>query len=204
MITGPKYKIARRLGAPIFEKTQTQKYALHLERRSKNKRKGFSKPKSEYGLQLNEKQKARFTYGLSEKQFSNYVKEALAKKTSNAPEKIFQFLELRLDNVMYRLGFSPTRSGSRQMVSHGHVSVNGRRVNTPSRRVAIGDKITIAERSLKKPLFETVDDRIKNATIPSWIKFDFEKKVAEIQGMPVLVNTENMFDLNAVIEFYSR
>ncbi len=202
MITGPKYKIARRLGAPIFEKTQTQKYALHLERRGK--RRGFAKPKSEYGLQMNEKQKARFTYGLSEKQFSNYVKEALAKKTSNTSQTIFEFLELRLDNTIYRLGFSTTRGGARQIVSHGHISVNGRRVNTPSRRVKLGDKIEISPRSLTKPLFADLDEKIKNVTVPSWIKFDVVKKTAEIQGMPVLVKTENMFDLNAVIEFYSR
>src|SRR6185369_9317401 len=107
MKIGPKYKIARRLGAAVFEKTQTQKYAMHLERRGKKQ--GFSKPKSEFGLQLNEKQKARFTYGLGEKQFRNYVKEALSKKGANASETIFQFLELRLDNTLYRLGFSPTR-----------------------------------------------------------------------------------------------
>ncbi|MES3004705.1 MAG: 30S ribosomal protein S4 [Patescibacteria group bacterium] len=202
MIIGPKYKIARRLGAPIFEKTQTQKYALHLERRGKSKK--FSKPKSEFGLQMNEKQKARFSYGISEKQFSGYVKEALLKKAINTPETIFQFLELRLDNAIYRLGFSPTRSGARQMVSHGHISVNGRRVNTPSRRLKIGDKLTIAERSLKKPLFATIDEKIKNAAMPSWLKIDAASKTAEVQGMPVHVKTENMFDLNAVIEFYSR
>ncbi len=201
MITGPKYKIARRLGAPIFEKTQTQKYAMHLERRGKG---GFKKPKSEFGLQLNEKQKARFTYGLGERQFSNYVKEALAKKSANAPELIFQYLELRLDNVLYRLGFSTTRSGARQMATHGHISVNGRRVNTPSVRMKVGDKIEIAQRSLNKTLFANIDEKIKNVTVPSWIKLDAEKKVAVIQGMPVLVKSENMFDLNAVIEFYSR
>ncbi|MSU45027.1 MAG: 30S ribosomal protein S4 [Candidatus Zambryskibacteria bacterium] len=202
MITGPKYKIARRLGAPIFEKTQTQKYALHLER--KGKKRGFSKPKSEYGLQLIEKQKARFTYGLGERQFSNYVKEALDKKTDNAPQTIFQFLELRLDNVIYRLGFSPTRSGARQIASHGHMKVNGRKVDTPSRRLVIGDKIEITDRSLKKPLFENLDERTKNVTVPSWIKYDAVKKIASIQGMPQLVKTDNMFDLNTVIEFYSR
>ena len=202
MITGPKYKIARRLGAPIFEKTQTQKYALHLER--KGKKRGFSKPKTEYGLQLNEKQKARFIYGLSERQFANYVKEALEKKSPNTAETIFQFLELRLDSALYRLGFSSTRGGARQIVSHGHVSVNGRRVNTPGRRMVVGDKIEITNRSLGKPLFADLDQKIKNVTVPSWIKFDSVKKVAEIQGMPVLVKTENMFDLNTVIEFYSR
>ncbi len=202
MIIGPKYKIARRLGAPVFEKTQTQKFALHLER--KGKKKGFSKPKSEFGLQLNEKQKARFVYGLSEKQFSNYVKEALDKKASNASQAIFEFLELRLDNAIYRLGLSSTRLGARQIVSHGHISINGRRVNTPSRRLTAGDTITIAERSLKKPLFANIDEKLQHVTVPSWLKFDIGSKKAEVQGMPQLVKGDNMFDLNTVIEFYSR
>src|SRR3989344_1709123 len=202
MITGPKYKIARRLWAPIFEKTQTQKYALHLER--KGKKRGFSKAKSEFGLQLNEKQKARFIYGLSERQFSNYVKEALLKKTPNTSQTIFEFLEQRLDNVIYRLGFSTTRGGARQIVSHGHIAVNGKRVNTPGRRMVIGDKIEITPRSLSKPLFADLDEKVKNVTVPSWLKFDAVKKTAEIQGAPALVKTENMFDLNTVIEFYSR
>lgn len=202
MITGPKYKIARRLGAPIFEKTQTQKYALHLER--KGKKRGFSKAKSEYGIQMNEKQKARFTYGLSEKQFSNYVKEALLKKDSNTSQIIFEFLETRLDNVLYRLGFSSTRLGSRQIVSHGHIMVNGRKVDTPSKRVIVGDKIEITPRSLKKVIFENLDEKTKNVVVPSWLKYDPVKKIAEVQGKPHLVKTENMFDLNAVIEFYSR
>ncbi len=203
MITGPKYKIARRLGAPIFEKTQTQKYALNLEKKSKNK-KGFSKPKSEFGTQLNEKQKARFIYGLGEKQFANYVKEALSKKTSHAPQLIFEYLESRLDNIVYRLGFTTTRSGSRQMVTHGHMKVNGRKVDTPSMRLKIGDKVEINDRSVNKPLFKDLDERLKNSNVPSWLKLDGVKKVGEVQGKPILVKTENMFDLNTVIEFYSR
>ncbi len=202
MITGPKYKIARRLGAPIFEKTQTQKYALHLEKRGKTR--GFTKPKSEFGLQLIEKQKARFIYGMGERQFANFVKEALAKKGANPTQTIFEYLELRLDNAIYRLGFATTRSGSRQMVSHGHISVNGRRVNTPSLRLKVGDKIEIAGRSQQKPLFANLDERLKNATVPSWLKLDMVKRAAEVQGMPMYVKTENMFDLNTVIEFYSR
>ena len=202
MITGPKYKIARRLGAPIFEKTQTQKYALHLER--KGKKRGFSKQKTEFGLQLNEKQKARFTYGLSERQFSNYVKEAIAKKSGNAPQLIYEFLESRLDNVLYRMGFAPTRGGARQMVSHGHIRINGRKVDTPSLRTGLGDKIDINPRSLEKPLFANLDDRLKPSATPTWRQLDGPKRTAEIQGAPVLVKSENMFDLNTVIEFYSR
>jgi small subunit ribosomal protein S4 len=202
MIIGPKYKIARRLGAPVFEKTQTQKYALHLEKRGKTR--GFSKPKSEYGLQLNEKQKARFTYALTEKQFSKYVREALLKKSSNASQVIFEALELRLDNIIYRLGFSSTRLGARQMVSHGHISVNGRRVNTPSMKLRVGDKLEIAERSKNKPLFVNFDEKVKNAAPSSWLKLDAGKRVAEVVSNPVYVKTENMFDLNTVVEYYSR
>jgi small subunit ribosomal protein S4 len=202
MIIGPKYKIARRLGAPIFEKTQTQKYALNLEK--KGKKRGMGKPKTEFGTQLNEKQKAKFTYSLSEKQFSNYVKEALVRKNSRPAETIFEFLETRLDNVMYRLGFSPTRLGARQMTSHGHITVNGRRVTIPSLRVKIGDKIGVKASSLTKPLFTDLASRVKNKTIPSWLNLDVNTMVAEVTGKPHWSPAENMFDLNTVIEFYSR
>ena len=204
MKIGPKYKIARRLGAPVFEKTQTQKYALSLEKRGKTKGRGFSKMKTEFGIQLNEKQKARFTYAISEKQFSNYVKEALSKKATNPAQVLYEFLETRLDNAVYRMGFSPTRLGGKQMVSHGHIAVNGRRVTTPSIRVKIGDKIEINERSKTKTLFAGLDARLKEVIIPNWLKLDHSKRVAEVSGLPAYVRTESMFDLNTVIEYYSR
>jgi small subunit ribosomal protein S4 len=202
MITGPKYKIARRLGAPIFEKTQTQKYAIRQER--KGKKRGFSKPKSEFAVQMNEKQKARFTYGISEKQFSKYVKEALEKKSSNKSQTIFESLEMRLDNVVYRMGLASTRLAGRQMVSHGHILVNGKKVNIPSMKMTEGDKIEIRSGSQKKVLFSNIDEKVKNTAVSSWIKFDISKKTGEIIGRPKYVPVDNMFDLNAVIEFYSR
>ena len=128
----------------------------------------------------------------------------MEKKTPNTSQLIFELLESRIDSAIYRLGFSPTRSGARQMVSHGHIAINGRRVNTPSRRLQIGDKIGIVGRSLGKPLFADLAERTKNVTVPPWLKFDPEKKEVMVQGKPVLVKTENMFDLNTVIEFYSR
>lgn len=201
MKIGPKYKIARRLGAPVFEKTQTQKFALSLERKTK---KSFSKMKSEFGLQLNEKQKARMVYVVAEKQFKNYVKAALEKKSTNPSEALFQALEFRLDSVAYRSGFAPTRLGGRQMASHGHLAVNGRRVTNPSIKVRVGDIISINKRSEGKPLFNALDQRLKDITIPAWIKFDHAKKVAEIIAKPTYVKTENVFDLNTVIEYYSR
>jgi small subunit ribosomal protein S4 len=202
MKIGPKYKIARRLGAPVFEKTQTQKYALRSER--KGKKKGFSKPKSEFAAQLTEKQKARFIYGLSERQFSNYVKEAIDSNSSNKSQTIFEFLENRLDNIAFRSGLASTRLGGKQMVSHGHLTVNGRRVNVPSIRLRIGDKFAIRGGSQDKPLFTKAEDRIKAATVPAWIKFDPIKKTGEIVGAPQYLPSDNMFDLNAVVEFYSR
>jgi small subunit ribosomal protein S4 len=202
MKIGPKYKIARRLGAPIFEKTQTQKYVLRSEKKLKNK--SFSGGKTEYGNQLNEKQKVRLTYLLSERQFSNYVREVILKKSANATQTIFQFLELRLDSVAFRIGFASTRSGAKQIVSHGHIKVNGKRVNIPSLRLRIGDKIEINERSANKPLFDGFSDRLKAISIPSWIKFDENKRVAEITGLPNYSKAENMFDLNTVLELYSR
>ncbi len=201
MKIGPKYKIARRLGAPVFEKTQTQKFAISQERRGK---KGFGKMKTEFGIQLNEKQKARFVYVLAEKQFRNYVKSSLDKKSANPAETLFQALESRLDNVAYRSGFAPTRLGAKQVVSHGHLALNGRRVTNPSITVRIGDKVSINKRSESKPLFATLDARLKDLTLPAWIKFDHSKKIAEIVSKPSYVKTENLFDLNTVIEFYSR
>ncbi|MFZ2522542.1 MAG: 30S ribosomal protein S4 [Minisyncoccia bacterium] len=202
MKIGPKYKIARRLGAPIFEKTQTQKYAISAEKKSKSK--GFSRGRTEYGNQLNEKQKARFTYNMSERQFSNYIKEAISKKSVNVSQTIFEFLELRLDNVVYRLGLSQTRSGAKQMVSHGHIKVNNRKVSIPSMRVRVGDKIEINDRSKDKPLFKNFDERFSSVTVPVWLKFEVDKKIGVVMGLPHYLKTENMFDLNTVVELYSR
>lgn len=202
MKIGPKYKIARRVGAPIFEKTQTQKYALRSERKSKTR--GFSKPKSEFGIQQNEKQKARFIYGLTEKQFSNYVKSALSKKTTHTAQTIFENLESRLDNVVYRSGFATTRRGSRQMVSHGHITINNKKVTIPSIHVKLSDVIGIRAGSVSKGLFLNIEENIKNTSIPSWISLDVPKKIATIHGLPQLSLTDVMFDLNAVVEFYSR
>ncbi len=175
-----------------------------MRQERKGTKKGFTKPKSEFGIQHNEKQKARFTYGLTEKQFSNYVKESLLKKSASASAQIFEFLERRLDNVIYRLGLSPTRLGARQMASHGHIMVNGKRVTIPSRRLNMGDKISVRLGSAEKALFKNLDERLKNITVPAWLKFDAGKREAEISGMPTFNSTDQNFNLNSVIEFYSR
>lgn len=201
MKIGPKYKIARRLGAGVFEKTQTQKFALRQSRKKIEGRGGG--PKSDFGKQMLEKQKARFSYALSEKQFSKYVRSALAKKGSNQ-ELLYHTLEIRLDNVILRSGFAPTRLAARQMVSHGHINLNGKRVSIPSIQVKSGDVITVREGSKKRTLFANFAERISKVQAPSWLKVDAEKNSITIQGEPKLNPAELIFDIGQVLEFYSR
>ena len=128
MRIGPQYKIARRLGAPIFEKTQTAKFALSQEKKFKNKR---GRPKTDFGLQMAEKQKARFFYGITEKQFKNYVRKVLDDSKVAPASGLFSVLESRLDNVVWRAGLAPTHRAARLVVAHGHILVNSKRTYTP-------------------------------------------------------------------------
>jgi len=201
MINKPKYKTARRLGANIFDKTQTQKFATKEAQRKVEKR---SRPKSDFGLQMLEKQKAKATYGVSERMFAKYVKSILDKAGANSPADLILILESRLDNVIYRLGLTASRQASRQMVSHGHIMVNGVKVTIPSYRVSVGDKISIRERSNKKGIFTNIDEKLKTHVYPSWLAFDITKKEAKVQGAPKLTSLENSFDPTAILNFYSR
>jgi len=201
MKTGPKYKIARRLGAPIFEKTQTQKYALSLARKEK-KGKRPPRAKSEFAVQMLEKQKARFSYGIGERQFRNYVRKAF---TSAEPvQNLFALLESRLDNVLYRSGFSRTRSQGRQSSGHGHFLVNGRKVTIPSIQLRVGDKVSLRAGVADSSLYLGAGERMKELTVPSWMSVDLQKREVEIKGVPAYVPNENLFDLGAVMEFYNR
>lgn len=201
MKIGPKYKIARRLGAPVFEKTQSPKYSLSLQKRTKTLRPS----RSNYGIQLNEKQKVRFTYCISEKQFSKYVKQVIEKNPSSPSDLLFSMLENRLDSVVLRAGFAPTRMAARQMVSHGHILHNGKRVNVPSIQVREGDVVTIRENSKSKPLFQDVDEKMKEVVVPVWLQSNVAKKEVTIKGTPQY-GTSNLSQLNLamVIQFYKR
>ena len=204
MIIGPKYKIARRLGVPVFEKTQTQKYAIRLGQKAKKTGgQGRPKAKSNYGLGMLEKQKARYSYGVTAKQFGKYVKQAVEKK-GNSAELLVRTLEGRLDNVALRSGFAVTRQSARQMVSHGHLTVNGKIVTIPSYTVKVGDTVAIREGSKKKALFTLLDERFKTVKIPAWLKLDFDKKEIKVEGVPYADEKELLFNVGAVIEFYSR
>ena len=197
-----KYKMGRRLGAGVFEKCQTQKFVMSEARHAKNKKNKRPKPLSAYGLQFLEKQKVRFMYGISETQFGNFIKEAMAHKGEPASEYLFELFERRLDNVVYRLGLVPTRRLARQIVSHGHILVNGKKMTVASYRVNTGDIVSVREGSKKSVLFADMVKRLKDYTSPNWLKFNAETLTGTIQGKPN--NTEGFIDLATVLEFYSR
>ena len=190
-----KYKICRRLGSSVFTKCQTAKYTLSEERRGRGRRRRRSR--SNFGEQLLEKQKVRFTYGMSERQFASYVKEAIEKGTP--AQYLFNRLESRLDNVVFRMGYAESRAMARQLVSHGHFKVNGKRLNVPSHFTKVGDVISLKEASQDSPFAEG-----GNALPVSWLEVDMSKHNATITGQPTYDKIEQNFDLTKVIEFYSR
>jgi small subunit ribosomal protein S4 len=200
MISKPKFKICRRLGPGVYDKCQTAKFASSATKSLP----GGKRPKAptEYGTQLIEKQKIRFSYGISERQLSNYVKKATQSKGTGTAEKLFESLESRLDNVIYRMGLGASRRATRQMVSHGHFIVNNHRVTIPSYEIKTGDIIKIREGSKAKKIFENLPGRLKDYNSPAWVSFDLNSVEGRILDKPK--NTETFLDLNAVLEFYSR
>jgi len=203
MKIGPKYKIAKRLGAPIFEKTQTQKFELSVARGGKRSLKRPAQA-SDYKKQLIEKQKMRFSYGISEKQLRRYVDEAIAKEGHKPVAILIDRLETRLDNVVYRLGLAKTRQFARQMVSHGHITVNGKRLNVPSHKVRVGDVIAVREGSRQSVMYATLAEKHEAVSVPSWLAFDAKKLEGTVKAAPQYNPTETLFDPEQVMEFYSR
>lgn len=201
MISKPKFKICRRLGPGVYDKCQTAKFSTAS---GKFRALGARRPKapSEYGAQLIEKQKIRFSYGITERQLSNYVQQATHIKGMGTTERFYEKLESRLDNVIYRMGLAKSRRAARQMVSHGHFLVNDKRVTIPSYEVKSGDIVKIREGSKSKKIFSNITERLKDYNPPAWVSFNPESLEGNILDKPK--NTESFFDLNAVLEFYSR
>ena len=197
-------KISRRLGLALYPK-----YSKVISRRpyppGQKKKRRPSAP-SEYGKQVREKQKLRNLYNLREKQFRNYVKKILSKKrrTINADQSLIQTLELRLDNTVFRLGFAATREQARQMVSHGHFLVNGRKVTIPSNQLKKGDEVSLRPQSKNKVLFKEMGVKIKNFQPVSWIELDKTNLTGKIAKEPSLEEVMPPVEMSAIFEFYSR
>lgn len=195
-----KYKIAKRLGAGVFEQTQSQKFALS-EARTEKKRRG-GRGGSDYGRQLLEKQRIRYTYGLSEKQLSNYAHAAFAQKEPSM--ELHRSLELRADSVLYRAGFASTRRAARQAISHGHVKVNGIRTTRPSLRIKKGDKLEVREGARTSPLYAGLAEQENKRAVPAWLSSDYSLLSIEVTGEPQYNQMEAGLDYPTLFEFYSR
>ena len=158
---------------------------------------------TDYGKQLREKQKAKRLYGLAEKQFHNLFQEA-SKRRGNTEEALVQFLELRLDNAVYRAGFAKTRAAARQAVGHAHFEVNGRKVNIPSYRVRPGDVIKLRANKQGKGLWQNIAEQLSKKEVPSWISLQANESSAKITSVPSGDELRQPFDAKLIIEFYSR
>jgi small subunit ribosomal protein S4 len=201
--TGPKAKICRRFGTNIYG---SDKYDKILQRKPQAPGKGPRERmgrKSEYALQLTEKQKLRSMYGLSEKQFHRIYKEAAA-ADGQTGEVMKQLLERRLDNVIYRAGFALTRLQARQFISHGLFTVNGTRVTVPSYRIKSGEVVTIRERSKTSPVFAPILQAHEKYMPPSWLTVNPANLSTEITALPDAEAAEQAVDIRQVIEYYSR
>jgi small subunit ribosomal protein S4 len=198
--TGSKNKLARRAGADLGLKTSSVKLSRRLNiPPGQHGRKGTRKV-SEYGVQLREKQKLKWTYGVLEKQFHNYYVKA-SKKTGETGKEMLRLLECRLDNVVYRLGFAPTRAAARQMVVHGHVQINGAKVDRPSYQVLTDMKIGISQKASKIPaVAETIEENSKN--MPKWL--ERQGLVGKVKHMPQREDLDIDINENLVVEYYSR
>ncbi len=197
--TGPKSKIARKFGLPIFGEDKA------LERRNyppgqhgMNRRRG---KRSEYAIQLNEKQKAKYTYGILERQFRNLFEKASRTKGITG-EVLLQLCESRLDNVVYRMGVSPTRSGARQLVSHRHITVNGEIVNIPSFQLKEGDTVGVREKS--KSLDAIARSLSFNKSVYEWLNWNSETMEGRFIKVPERVQIPENINEQFIVELYSK
>ena len=198
--TGPRVRISRRFGIPIFGPTK------YLERR--NYGPGVHGPKSrrkstDYGLGLIEKQKLRYYYGLMEKQFRGVYEKALRRRGVTG-EQMLQILETRLDNVVFQLGFANTRAAARQMVSHGHITVKGRKVNIPSFALKVNDVIEVKNNNVSRQLANKNLEVATSRAVPDWLSLNKEEFKGTVMRIPTRDEIQPIANEQAVVEFYSR
>jgi small subunit ribosomal protein S4 len=198
--TGPRVRISRRFGLPIFGPSK------YLERR--NYGPGVHGPKSrrkhtDYGLGLIEKQKLRYYYGLMERQFRGVYEKAL-KRRGVTGEQMLQILETRLDNVVFHLGFANTRAAARQMVSHGHVTVNGRKVNVPSFGLKVNDAVAVKNSNVSRQLATKNLEIAMSRAVPDWLSLSKEEFKGTVMRIPTRAEIQPIANEQAVVEFYSR
>jgi small subunit ribosomal protein S4 len=197
--TGPKTKIARKFGEAIFGDDKAfEKRNYPPGQHGNNRRRG---KKSEYAVQLMEKQKAKYTYGILEKQFRNMFKKATAAQGITG-EVLLQLCESRLDNVVYRMGLSPSRSGARQLVSHRHITVNGEIVNIPSYQLGAGDVVAVREKS--KSLVTIQNSLANSSNVYEWITWNNDTKQGTYVSVPERIQIPENINEQFIVELYSK
>jgi small subunit ribosomal protein S4 len=200
------YKVCRRLGAGVYDKCQTQKFALSEARHQKSSGGARRRAPSDYGKQLLEKQRVRFAYGISEKQLRRYNEESqrVAALGQDPATRLLEQLEMRIDNIIYRAGLTSSRRAARQLVSHGHVHINGVRTTVPSAILKEGDTFSLRERTKQLPVMDIMKNRAAEATPPAWLSFDVAKGEGVVRARPTLSGTELPGSIPVILEFYSR
>ena len=204
-----KCKICRRLGVKLFlkgEKCLSPKCPM-VRKPYPPGQKGKRRVRalSDYGKELREKQRLRNWYNLREKQFWNYVKKALkGRGKEDSATRLIKILESRLDNIVFKLGFSPSRNQARQLITHGHFLVNGKMMNIPSYLVKKGDRIIIKPSSQKKAIFQNFSTLLKKYKTPVWLELNAEKLEGKVINLPKLEEVAPPAEISAIFEYYSR
>lgn len=204
--TGAVCRLCRREGVKLYlkgDRCYSDKCAIGRRAYAPGQHGQNRKKTSEYGVQLREKQKARRVYGVLEKQFRNYFKKADRQKGITG-ENLLKLLERRLDNVVYRLGFGNSRAEARQLVRHGHFTVNGKKVNIPSYLVRVGEQIAVTEESKKSPKFVDIADLAAHKTVPAWLELDKETLVGKMIALPTRQDIDVPVQEHLIVELYSR
>ncbi|MFA4830648.1 MAG: 30S ribosomal protein S4 [Patescibacteria group bacterium] len=200
---GPKNKIARRFGINLGLKTNPSKVARRLgQKPGVHGPSGKRMAVSSFGKQLIEKQKAKFMYGVRERQFRRYVDET-RRQAGDSSVNLLRLLERRLDNLVYRLGFADTRAQARQLVSHSMFVLNGKKINIPSHIVSVGDVVALKDNKKKKKFFENIEEKLARKELPSWVSLDAVKKSGKVLNLPQEKDFEKIFDVRLIIEYYS-
>ena len=202
--TGPACRICRREGTKLFlkgERCMTGKCALDRRNTAPGQHGAANKKMKEYGLQMREKQKTRRYYGVLEKQFVNYYEEA-ARKEGMTGENLICLLERRLDNVVYRMGFASSHKEARQLVLHGHFTLNGKKVNIPSLIVKAGDVIAVKEASRSSDKFKAMTE--KNTIVPKWLECDAANLCGKVATLPAREDIDFDFNEQLIVELYSK
>ena len=202
--TDANCRLCRREGQKLFlkgERCYSAKCAIEKRNYAPGQHGQSRKKVSEYGLQLREKQKAKRFYGLQEKQFRNLFEKA-ARKQGKTGENLLILLETRLDNVVYRLGFASSRKEARQLVVHGHFTVNGKKATAPAMELKAGDVVKVKERSANSPKFKEVKDMA--ITVPAWMSVDVEKLEGKVVSVPTREEIDTPVAEHLIVELYSK